>query len=202
MWRWIHSLGIPGLVLLGIADNAPFVSAPAGSVDLAVILLASHNPEWWAYYALMAIIGEVTGGYLTYRFAAKSGEHTLEKKFGKARTAQVYEWVEKRGAGLVVSVGAMLPPPFPFTTVLAAAGILHYPERKFLPGLAAGRAVRFFAMAYLGRAYGQSVIAFFAQYYRPALYLLIVLAIVSGIGALVYFKRYKPPMKPETHRQS
>jgi len=192
LWRWIHSLGVPGLMLLGIADNAPFLSAPAGSVDAVVIVLASHKREWWAYYALMATIGEVIGGYLTYRFAEKSGEETLEKKFGKSRLARVYTWFEKKGAALVVAIGAMLPPPFPFTTVLTAAGIMHYPKKKFLPCLAAGRTVRFFAMAYLGRRFGQAVIDFFARYYRPALYALIALGILGGVAALVYVKWYKP----------
>jgi uncharacterized membrane protein YdjX (TVP38/TMEM64 family) len=91
----------------------------------------------------------------------------------------------------------MLPPPFPFTAVLAAAGILHYPTNKFLSGLVAGRTVRFFAMAYLGRAYGQRVIGFFSRYYQPALYALIALAIAGGIGALLYFKWYKPRLRRE-----
>ena len=78
MWKWIHDLGVPGLLLLGILDNAPFLSTPAGGVDAIVILLAWHNRGWWAFYALMAIVGEVIGGYLTYRFAEKSGEETLE----------------------------------------------------------------------------------------------------------------------------
>ena len=192
LWRWIHGLGIPGLVVLGILDNAPFLSVPAGSADALVIVLASHKREWWAYYALMATIGEVIGGYLTYRFAEKSSEETLEKKFGKSRLEQVSSWFEKRGAGLVVAGGAMLPPPFPFTVVLTVAGVLHNPKKQFLTCLTVGRTVRFFAVAYLGRRFGQAVIAFFAQYYRPALYALIALAILGGVAALVYFTWYKP----------
>ena len=150
MWKWIHDLGVPGLLLLGILDNAPFLSTPAGGVDAIVILLAWHNRGWWAFYALMAIVGEVIGGYLTYRFAEKSGEETLEKKFGKARVVQVYKWFERRGTGGVVMVGAILPPPFPYTPVLTAAGVMHYPKSKFLPALVVGRSVRFFLVAYLG----------------------------------------------------
>jgi len=197
LWKWIHSLGAPGLILLGIADNAPFLSAPAGSVDATVILLAWHNRKWWAYYALMAIIGEVIGGYLTYRFAEKSGEQTLEKKFGKARVAQVYKWFAKRGAGVVVMVGAILPPPFPFTPVLTTAGVIHYPKNRFLPCLVIGRSARFFLVAYLGQRFGQAIIDFFVQYYRPTLYVLIALAAFGGLAALVYFKWYRPRAQRE-----
>jgi membrane protein YqaA with SNARE-associated domain len=192
----MHRLGGPGLILLGIADNAPFFSAPAGSVDVFVILLSAHRHEWWAYYAFMATVGEVIGGYLTYRLSAEGGQETLEKKIGKARAEELYKHFEKRG-GITVFTGAILPPPFPFTSVLTAAGIMHYPCRKFLSALTAGRALRFFAVAFLGRTYGRQMIAFFSRNYKPTMYVLIALAITAGIGALVYFKWYRPKAQRE-----
>ena len=147
------------MILLGIADNAPFISAPAGSVDVFVILLSAHRHEWWAYYAFMATVGEVLGGYLTYRLAEKGGQKTLEKKVGKPRAEKLYKHFEKRGF-MTVFTGSILPPPFPFTSVLMAAGVMQYPRKKFLSALTAGRAVRFFAVAYLGRIYGRQMIGF------------------------------------------
>ena len=188
------------MILLGIADNTPFVSAPAGSVDVFVILLAAHRQEWWAYYALMATVGEVLGGYMTYRLAEKGGEETLEKKVGRARAEKVYHHFEKRG-GFTVFTGSILPPPFPFTSVLMAAGIMQYPREKFFSALTAGRALRFFAVAYLGRIYGQRMIGFFSRYYHPMLYVLIALAVVAGIGALVYFKWYRPKVQREERKR-
>jgi len=179
------------LILLGIADNTPFISAPAGSVDVFVILLSAHRAEWWAYYAFMATVGEVLGGYLTYRLALKGGQQTLEKKIGKPRAEKLYKRFEKHGF-ITVFAGSILPPPFPFTSVLMAAGIMQYPQKNFLSAMTAGRAVRFFAVAYLGRVYGQQMIAFFSRHYEAALYLLIALAVAGGIGALIYFKWYQP----------
>jgi len=189
VWKWIHRLGGPGLILLGIADNAPFFSAPAGSVDAFVILLSAHRHEWWAYYAFMATVGEVLGGYLAYRLAQKGGQKTLEKKIGKPRAEKLYKHFEKHGC-MTVFTGSILPPPFPFTSVLMAAGIMQYPSKKFLSALTAGRGLRFFAVAYLGRIYGRQMIAFFSQHYRPTLYVLIALAVTASIGALVYFSRH------------
>jgi hypothetical protein len=96
IWKWLHRLGGPGLILLGLADNAPFVSAPAGSVALFVILLSAHRHGWWAYYAFMAAVGEVFGGYLTYRLAQKGGHDTLERKVGKPRAETIYKQFEKQ----------------------------------------------------------------------------------------------------------
>jgi len=78
----------------------------------------------------------------------------------------------------------------------------HYPKNKFLPALVAGRSLRFLAMAYLGRQFGQAVIDFFARYYRPVLFVLIALGVLGGIAALVYFKWYKPRTQHEAHGQS
>lgn len=190
VWKWIGRLGGPGLVLLGVADNAPFISAPAGSVDICVIVLAAQRHDWWAYYAFMATVGEVVGGYLAYRLAEKGGQETLEKRIGRPRAETLYRRFEKHG-GITVFTGSILPPPFPFTSVLMAAGVMQYPHKRFLPALAAGRAVRFFGVAYLGTIYGQQVIRFFSQRYQTMLYLLIALGVAATIGALVYFKWYR-----------
>ncbi|MGA2170406.1 MAG: VTT domain-containing protein [Terracidiphilus sp.] len=194
VWKWIHGLGGPGLILLGISDNTPFVSAPPGSVDVCVILLSAHRPEWWAYSAFMTTLGEVFGGYLTYRLAKKGGRQTLEKKVGKQRAEMVYRGFEKFG-GITVLAGAILPPPFPFTTVLMTAGVMQYPRKKFLTALVVGRAARFFAEAWLGRIYGQQMIGFFSRNYRSLMNLLIAIAVAAGIGALIYLLWYRPRKK-------
>ena len=194
VWKWIRRLGGPGLILLGILDNTPFVSAPPGSMDVFVILLSAHRHEWWAYYALMATAGEVLGGYLTYRLAEKGGEKTLERKIGKQAAVRIYKQFEKRGF-LTVFIGSLLPPPFPFTSVLMAAGIMQYPRQEFLPALTAGRWIRFFLVAFVGRGYGREMIEFFTRHYRSATLALIVVAVMAGIDALVYFKWYRPKVQ-------
>jgi len=153
-----------------------------------------------AYYAFMATVGEVIGGYLTYRLAEKGGQKTLEKRVGKLRAEKLYRAFEKRGF-IRVFVGSILPPPFPFTPMLISAGVMQYPHKRFFSALAAGRAVRFFAVAYLGRTYGQRMIGFISPYYEPMLYVFIALAITAGIGATAYFKWYRPKAQIEEREQ-
>src|SRR5260370_12837153 len=90
LWKWIHGLGGPGLILLGIVDTAPFISIPPGSVDAFLALLASHNRECWAYYALMATMGAVAGGYATYRHAKNGGVKILQQKPHTSLALPVY----------------------------------------------------------------------------------------------------------------
>jgi len=196
-WRWIHGLGGPGLILLGILDNSPVMSTPPGTIDVLVVALATDHHGWWPYYAIMAAIGEVIGGYLTYELAKKGGKATLEKKMGKKRAEKVYEVFEKHGTATVLA-GAVLPPPFPYTSILIAAGVMQYPKKKFLSALATGRLLRFFGEAALGRIYGRQIVNIIAAHYQFAEKLLIILAIGIVIAAVVYFVWYRPKSKRQS----
>ncbi len=195
-WRWIHGLGGPGLILLGILDNSPVMSTPPGTIDVLVIALATDHHGWWPYYAIIAVIGEVIGGCITYELAKKGGKVTLEKKKGKARAEKLYRTFEKHGTATVLA-GAVLPPPFPYTSVLIAAGVMQYPKNKFVSALTAGRMLRFFGEAAVGRIYGRQIVDIVAAHYQLAEKLLIVLAIGALVSAAVYFAWYRPKSKRE-----
>ena len=81
VWTWIHRLGGPGLILLGIVDNS--VIPIPGGMDIFVIILSAHRREWWLYYAFMAVIGSVLGGYLTYR-RRNTGEEDRQRSGPKS----------------------------------------------------------------------------------------------------------------------
>jgi membrane protein YqaA with SNARE-associated domain len=189
LWTWLQRLGGPGLIALGLADNSA-IPLP-GSMDLLVILLSAHQPQRWPYYAFMATVGAVIGGYLTYCLAEKGGEETLEKRVGKQRAEKVYRRFKAHGFA-TVAVGAVLPPPFPIVPFLLAAGALKYPRSNFLAALGLGRAARFVALAYLAHRYGSGIIGWVSRYYRPLLYTLIALAVAGGIAGLIYWKWYLP----------
>lgn len=187
-WRWLWGLGGVGLILLGFADSAPFVDAPPGSLDVLLIMLCGSHPQSWALYALMAGLGEIIGGYITYRVTQAGSRKAFEKKIGQAAAARLYQRFEK-SAFITVFTGALLPPPFPFTPLLMAAGITQCPQKTFISALAAGRGLRYFGVAWLARLYGRQMVALLARNYRPALYTLIALAVIGGIGGLIYFHR-------------
>lgn len=186
--HWVFRLGGLGLILVALVDNS-FIPIPGG-LDVFTILLSAKQHQLWPYYALMSTVGSVIGAYLTYRIGVTGGKETLEKKIGQKRAEKVYQKVE--GAGFTsVFVSVLIPPPFPIVPVLLAAGALQIPRRKFLSAVAFGRAIRFTIDALLGVFYGHAIIRFFSQYYKPALYTLIVLGVIGGIAALVYYKHWK-----------
>jgi len=195
--RWLVHLGGPGLILLGVIDNSP-IPLP-GSMDAATILLAAHNRHMWIYYAIMATLGAVLGGYLTYRIARKGGKETLEKRFSKRKTARVYAIFERWGL-VAVAIPAILPPPFPIVPMLLAAGAMQYPARKFLAALALGRGIRYTILAYLGAHYGRHIVNFFSRYYWQTLSVLIAFAVLGALYGLYEYRRRQKAEGPKTSR--
>jgi membrane protein YqaA with SNARE-associated domain len=188
VWTWLRHLGGVGLVLLGLADNS-VVPLP-GSMDVLTILLAARHSNLWWYYAFMATVGAVIGGYITYGLARKGGKEAFERKLSKKTADKVFQRFERWGF-FAVAVPAILPPPFPIVPFLLAAGALQYSRRKFVGALALGRGVRFTIVAGLGAIYGRHIVRFFSRYYKPALFTLIGLAVIAGIVSLVQYYRYK-----------
>lgn len=193
-WHWIQKLGGPGLIAVGIIDSS-VIPFPGGMDFFTILLSMSHRDLWW-YYAIMATIGSLLGGYLTYRVGEKGGEETLEKKISKKRAEKVYKMFEKRGF-MTVAIGSVLPPPVPISPFFVAPGVLKYPLKKFFLAVLIGRSIRYSAMAYLGSIYGRSVFHWMYRYYRPLLYGLIALAVVGGFVGLYYWKRVQHRKKRE-----
>ena len=181
-------MGGPGLVLLGIADNS--VIPLTGSMDVLTIWLAARHREPWFYYALMATLGALIGGYITYSLARRGGRAALDRKLSKMRADQISQKFEHWGF-FAVAVPALLPPPFPFVPFLLAAGALQYPPKKFLAALALGRGIRYFIEAGMGFAYGRHVLHFFSKYYKPAVAILVALACIGAVASIVGYLRVR-----------
>jgi membrane protein YqaA with SNARE-associated domain len=197
---WFRRLGGPGLIAIGIAD-ASIIPMP-GSVDVLTVILAASNRELWPYYAAMATLGSVIGGYLTYRLGHKGGEEELAKRLSSSRLQKVQESFAK-GGFMAIFVPALLPPPVPMVPFVLAAGALNYPTHKFLMALTAGRVIRYTALAFLASIYGRHIPRLIRSYQRPVLWAfvaLLVLGTLSGIGYYLWRKRRSHP--PERERKA
>jgi membrane protein YqaA with SNARE-associated domain len=188
LWRQLRRLGGVGLVLLGIADNS--VIPLTGSMDVLTIWLAAGHREPWPYYAAMATLGAVIGGYITYALARKGGKETMERKLSKKRAQQVSKALERWGFA-AVAVPALIPPPFPFVPFLLAAGAMQYSPKKFLGALTLGRGIRYSIAAGLGFHYGNHILRFFSRYYKPAVALLVGLAVIGAVLTLIQYLRMR-----------
>jgi len=174
--RWIFHLGGLGFIPLGLLDSS--VIPLPGSMDVLTIVLSAHNQELWLYYALMATLGSVIGGYFTYRLARKGGKETLERKIPATTLERVYGIFERWGFGAIAIV-ALLPPPAPMVAFMLAAGAMQYSVKKFLLALTLGRIVRYSLLAFLAAHYGRRVVTAILQHGHPVVVAVIVLIAVA-----------------------
>ncbi len=184
VWRWILRLGGPGLIFLGVVDNS--VVPLTGSMDVLTIWLAAGHRNVWPYYALMATIGAVVGGYITYALGRKGGKEAIERKLKKDKAEKLLKRFDRWGFESV-AVGALLPPPFPLVPVLLAAGALQYSRKKFVAALTLGRSVRYCLVAGLGSLYAGPITSFFSRYYKPTA---LVLGGIAAIGSFFAIREY------------
>ena len=180
--RWIFHLGGLGFIPLGLLDSS--VIPLPGSMDVLTIFLSARKPELWLYYALMATVGSVLGGYVTYRLARKGGKETLERKFPARRLEKVYKIFHRWGFGAIV-IAALLPPPMPLVPFLFTAGAMQYSVKRFLLALTLGRVGRYSLLAFLGARYGRHVLTAISQHGHPVL-ISVVGLIAAAVAALIF----------------
>lgn len=148
--------GAWGLVLLSALDSS-FLALPFAN-DIAVIVLSSLHHNLLVEYALGATIGSVIGSYAMYWLGHKGGEAFLQSHISPRRYKKLHDRVSRHGPELL-AVPAILPPPFPYTAWVIAAGALEVPRGRFMLAIGAMRALRFFAEAILAVIFGRGVVA-------------------------------------------
>ena len=159
-----------------------------GSLDALTLLLSAHQRSWWPYYAAMATLGTVIGAYFTYTLGRKGGKETLMRRLSPKRAEKIYRGFSKHGFWSLF-IPALLPPPVPYAPFLLAAGALQYPRQRFLATVATARAIRFFALAYVGSSYGKEILDFLQRHYEPVLWAIVVVGILGGLAVAAYLNR-------------
>jgi membrane protein YqaA with SNARE-associated domain len=142
-------------------------------------LSARHHDRVWLY-VISATLGSVTGILLTLSLSKKGGEK-FAKKGGRA--VKYVESQMRKNAGWVLTLGSLMPPPFPFTLFVAAAGALQVPLKKVLPYVAAGRLLRFTIEGILAIIYGRWILSLANS---PALKITMIVMIVIAIAGSAY----------------
>jgi membrane protein YqaA with SNARE-associated domain len=188
--HWIFHLGALGFIPLGLLDSS-IIPLP-GSMDVLTIVLAARSGDFWFYYALMATVGSVIGGYVTYRLARKGGKETLARKFPRRKLEKIYKIFGRWGFG-AIAIPALLPPPVPMVPFVLAAGAMQYSAKKFLVALTLGRIVRYSILAYLAARYGRYMLTSIAQLQHPILVVVIALIAAAAVvfGVILGIKRKK-----------
>jgi len=75
---WARHVGGPGLIVLALVDNSA-IPIP-GSEDVLTVILSASQKTLWPYYAFMATVGAMIGGFITYQLAHREGKALLEAR--------------------------------------------------------------------------------------------------------------------------
>lgn len=181
----VRHLGGVGLVLLGVLNS---VAPLPGSVDALTIVLAARHKELWAYYALMATVGSVIGGYITYQIARSGGKETLSRRLRPERAASLFRQFGRWAFGTVL-VSSLLPPPFPVIPIFVVAGAMQYSRKKFLISLTLGRIARYFAIALAAAVYGHRLFSYLEQSHTTLILVCAGTVLILVLGVL-WLRRY------------
>ena len=153
---WLTHLGALGLFSVAVIDSSVIPLSLPGSTDLLLLLLVAHGGDPWLL-APSAIAGSLLGGYTTWHIGRRGGEEALRQYVPDRLLGRIVKWVE-RHPFLSVFVPALLPPPIPLLPFALASGALGVPRRRFLAVYGTARGLRYSLVAWLGVAYGRSIV--------------------------------------------
>jgi membrane protein YqaA with SNARE-associated domain len=156
--QWVIALCASplGVVVLAALDSTLFFSLPFG-IDAAVVILAAELHDFWWIVPLLATFGSVVGAALTFWMGVKIGERGLDRWVPERRLKRIRSRIRDKGA-IALAALDLIPPPFPFTPFVLAAGALEVDARTFFVTLAVVRLFRFGVEAVLAVIYGRSIL--------------------------------------------
>jgi len=164
---------------VGILDSS-FLFLPLGN-DFLMLGLSARHHERVPLYVAAATVGSILGILITLWLSKKGGE-----RLAKGRKGRTWRYVErqiKEKAGWALTLGSLMPPPFPFTLFVATAGALRVPLRNVLPFVAAGRLMRFTVEGVLAILYDRWILSLANS---QALKITMICMIVIAIGGSAY----------------
>jgi membrane protein YqaA with SNARE-associated domain len=157
--QWLISLFVSpiGVVVLAALDSTLFFSLPFG-IDAVVIILSArmHGLAWLV--PVLATLGSTAGAALTFWMGVKVGENGLDRYVSSKRLDRIHHKIKNSGA-IALAVLDLIPPPFPFTPFVLAAGALEVRATMFFATLTVCRLVRFGVEAALAARYGKRILS-------------------------------------------
>jgi membrane protein YqaA with SNARE-associated domain len=149
-------LGVLGLFCTAAIDASVLPLFLPGSTDLLLLWMATYNGNSWLLVPC-AITGSMLGGYTTWHIGRTGGERALRNYVPAMLLKRIVKWVEHHRI-LAVFLPALLPPPIPLMPFALASGALGVSRRRFLVVFGMARSLRYFVIAWLGVAYGRSLV--------------------------------------------
>jgi membrane protein YqaA with SNARE-associated domain len=191
--HFLFRIGYFGPFFMGILDSS-FLILPFGN-DLVIVGTVARHHQGIPWYVLSAACGSTIGAFLLAFVSRKLGEERIRKIFGNSR----YEKLKRRigdKSGVAIAVAGLAPPPFPFTTVIAAVSALDYPFWKTLLINFLARGTRFTILALLAKRFGAQVLHVAKSApFQWSMLVFVILCFIASAFSVAHWLR-KPQAQP------
>ena len=194
--RWVFGLFLSpiGVAVLAALDSTLFFSLPFG-IDAAIVIVSARGGTSAWITPLVAVAGSVLGAAVTFWMGVKIGEKGLDRYIPPKRLRRVRARIRETGA-IALAVLDLIPPPFPFTVFVLAAGALEVDATTFFITLTACRVIRFGAEAALAVLYGRSIIRWLdSDLFHDIVAFFIIAAIALSVVSVVRVVRATRPAR-------
>lgn len=185
LYRWVlgwadHPSGPAALTGIAAAEAVFFPIPP----DVLLIPLALGKPRRALWFAGLCTAGSVGGAVLGYWFGSGLYESVGQPILEIYGYGDVYRTVGRLyRENLVLTLGSAGFTPIPYKVFTIAAGGFRVPFLPFVIISAVSRGARFFLLAGLIQAFGDTIRAFIERYFN-VLTILVVLLVLGGFAAL------------------
>jgi membrane protein YqaA with SNARE-associated domain len=197
LFRLLFHIGYFGPLVMGILDSS-FLVLPFGN-DLVVVGLVAQHHKGLPWYVLSAACGSTVGAFLLAVVSRKLGEEGIRRMAGDKSYEKLKRRIGQR-SGLAVGVAGLAPPPFPFTTVIAAVSALGYPIWKTLVINFLARGVRFVILGVLALKFGTQILNIAkSPAFEWSMVAFVLLCLVASVYSIVHWMR-KPQARPAPAR--
>jgi uncharacterized membrane protein YdjX (TVP38/TMEM64 family) len=174
---------IPGLCVLAALDSTPFYYLPLG-IDAAVVVVAARHQKIFWLIGPIAAAASLGGAALTFWIGERLGQKGLQHFVPQRRLEAIERRVHNSGA-FALALMDLIPPPFPFTACILAAGGLRTARKVFLTTLLFTRFIRFGGESIIAAVWGPEIInRIESEEFAIVAVLLVLLGLVGGIFSL------------------
>lgn len=185
--HFLFQTGYFGPFLMGILDSS-FLVLPFGN-DLLVVGMVARHHQGAVWYVLAAAFGSTVGACLLALAFRKLGEEGIRKFAGKSKYEKLRNQIGRR-SGVAVAVAALAPPPFPYTTAIAAVSALDYPLWRTLLINFLARGARFAILGALALKFGPSILGIAKSApFEWSMFAFIVLCLVASGFSIAHWLR-------------
>jgi len=182
-----------GIFVLAALDSTMFFFFPLGIDAVVIIVSARMSSRTWMI-PILATAGSVVGAALTFWMGTIIGDAGLERYAPRKRLTMIRARLENTGA-IGLAALDLIPPPFPFTAFVLAAGALEVKKTTFFVTLTLCRLLRFGVESLLAIWYGRRILSWFdSDLFHTVVTLIILAAIaVSAVSIVRTFGRRSAP---------